>query len=108
MRPPSIRATPTGKADSISASSAGGGAVSGSMRGVFGSVCVRSRSTGRNGGWPIAPAAASTNWRTGGQARCRGFAVATPSPAPVVLVVDDDPDILEALSEILEVEGFAI
>lgn len=27
---------------------------------------------------------------------------------PVVLVVDDDPDILEALSEILEAEGFAI
>ncbi len=30
-----------------------------------------------------------------------------PSP-PVVLVVDDDPDILEALSEILEAEGFSI
>nr|WP_242544492.1 response regulator [Corallococcus sp. NCSPR001] len=28
--------------------------------------------------------------------------------APVVLVVDDDPDILEALSEILEAEGFEI
>lgn len=28
--------------------------------------------------------------------------------APRVLVVDDDPDILEALSEILEGEGFAI
>ncbi len=27
---------------------------------------------------------------------------------PVVLVVDDDPDILEALSEILEAEGFQI
>ena len=27
---------------------------------------------------------------------------------PVVMVVDDDPDILEALSEILEVEGFDI
>lgn len=27
---------------------------------------------------------------------------------PVVLVVDDDPDILEALSEILEAEGFKI
>ncbi len=27
---------------------------------------------------------------------------------PVVLVVDDDPDILEALSEILEAEGFSI
>jgi two-component system, chemotaxis family, chemotaxis protein CheY len=30
------------------------------------------------------------------------------SGAPVVLVVDDDPDILEALSEILEAEGFEI
>jgi CheY-like chemotaxis protein len=28
--------------------------------------------------------------------------------APSILVVDDDPDILEALSEILESEGFAI
>ncbi len=28
--------------------------------------------------------------------------------SPVVLVVDDDPDILEALSEILEAEGFDI
>nr|WP_227027821.1 response regulator [Corallococcus soli] len=28
--------------------------------------------------------------------------------SPVVLVVDDDPDILEALSEILEAEGFEI
>lgn len=28
--------------------------------------------------------------------------------SPVVLVVDDDPDILEALAEILEVEGFEI
>jgi two-component system, chemotaxis family, chemotaxis protein CheY len=27
---------------------------------------------------------------------------------PVVLVVDDDPDILEALSEILEAEGFEV
>jgi CheY-like chemotaxis protein len=27
---------------------------------------------------------------------------------PLVLVVDDDPDILEALSEILEAEGFAV
>jgi two-component system chemotaxis response regulator CheY len=34
--------------------------------------------------------------------------VAGPQAAPVVLVVDDDPDILEALSEILEVEGFEI
>jgi CheY-like chemotaxis protein len=33
--------------------------------------------------------------------------VASPK-APVVLVVDDDPDILEALSEILEAEGFDI
>ncbi|ATB26819.1 response regulator [Melittangium boletus] len=31
-----------------------------------------------------------------------------PPPGPVVLVVDDDPDILEALSEILEAEGFEI
>nr|WP_046717878.1 MULTISPECIES: response regulator [Myxococcus] len=31
-----------------------------------------------------------------------------PDGAPVVLVVDDDPDILEALSEILEAEGFVI
>ncbi len=30
------------------------------------------------------------------------------NPSPVVLVVDDDPDILEALAEILEVEGFNI
>ena len=30
------------------------------------------------------------------------------SKSPVVLVVDDDPDILEALSEILEAEGFQI
>jgi two-component system, chemotaxis family, chemotaxis protein CheY len=29
-------------------------------------------------------------------------------PAPVVLVVDDDPDILEALAEILEAEGFEV
>ncbi|HKD43173.1 MAG TPA: response regulator [Myxococcaceae bacterium] len=29
-------------------------------------------------------------------------------PPPSILVVDDDPDILEALSEILESEGFAI
>ena len=28
--------------------------------------------------------------------------------AQVVLVVDDDPDILEALAEILEVEGFSV
>jgi two-component system, chemotaxis family, chemotaxis protein CheY len=28
--------------------------------------------------------------------------------APLVLVVDDDPDILEALSEILEAEGYAV
>ncbi|MCI0570495.1 MAG: response regulator [Myxococcaceae bacterium] len=28
--------------------------------------------------------------------------------APTVLVVDDDPDILDALSEILEGEGFAV
>jgi CheY-like chemotaxis protein len=28
--------------------------------------------------------------------------------SPVVLVVDDDPDILEALAEILEVEGFSV
>lgn len=28
--------------------------------------------------------------------------------APVVLVVDDDPDILEALAEILEGEGFVV
>jgi two-component system, chemotaxis family, chemotaxis protein CheY len=27
---------------------------------------------------------------------------------PIVLVVDDDPDILEALSEILEAEGFGV
>ncbi len=33
---------------------------------------------------------------------------AQPAGAPVVLVVDDDPDILEALSEILEAEGFEI
>ncbi len=31
-----------------------------------------------------------------------------PSGSNVVLVVDDDPDILEALSEILEAEGFEI
>jgi len=31
-----------------------------------------------------------------------------PHHGPVVLVVDDDPDILEALSEILEAEGFEI
>ena len=30
------------------------------------------------------------------------------NPSNVVLVVDDDPDILEALSEILEAEGFEI
>ena len=30
------------------------------------------------------------------------------SQTPIVLVVDDDPDILEALAEILEVEGFDI
>ncbi len=30
------------------------------------------------------------------------------SPSGVILVVDDDPDILEALSEILEGEGFRI
>ncbi len=30
------------------------------------------------------------------------------SASPIVLVVDDDPDILEALSEILEAEGFQI
>ncbi len=30
------------------------------------------------------------------------------SGSHVVLVVDDDPDILEALSEILEAEGFEI
>lgn len=29
-------------------------------------------------------------------------------PPPSILVVDDDPDILEALSEILESEGFGI
>jgi two-component system chemotaxis response regulator CheY len=43
--------------------------------------------------------------------RSRGEFVSTvPSanPANVVLVVDDDPDILEALSEILEAEGFEI
>ena len=28
--------------------------------------------------------------------------------APLVLVVDDDPDILEALSEILEAEGYSV
>jgi len=31
-----------------------------------------------------------------------------PSGSTVILVVDDDPDILEALSEILEAEGFEI
>jgi two-component system chemotaxis response regulator CheY len=31
-----------------------------------------------------------------------------PAAPPVVLVVDDDPDILEALSEILEAEGYAV
>ena len=30
------------------------------------------------------------------------------SKQPVVLVVDDDPDILEALAEILEAEGFDV
>lgn len=30
------------------------------------------------------------------------------TPSPVVLVVDDDPDILEALAEILETEGFEV
>ena len=29
-------------------------------------------------------------------------------PAPTVLVVDDDPDILDALSEILEAEGYGV
>jgi CheY-like chemotaxis protein len=34
--------------------------------------------------------------------------VSPSSASPIVLVVDDDPDILEALSEILEAEGFQI
>jgi two-component system chemotaxis response regulator CheY len=35
-------------------------------------------------------------------------ALNTPTGSAVILVVDDDPDILEALSEILEAEGFEI
>ncbi|HEY8212001.1 MAG TPA: response regulator [Myxococcaceae bacterium] len=31
-----------------------------------------------------------------------------PEARPQILVVDDDPDILEALSEILEAEGYAV
>jgi two-component system, chemotaxis family, chemotaxis protein CheY len=31
-----------------------------------------------------------------------------PTLQPLVLVVDDDPDILEALSEILESEGYGV
>lgn len=40
----------------------------------------------------------------------RGFNLSSSNgyPAPSILVIDDDPDILEALSEILESEGFGI
>jgi two-component system chemotaxis response regulator CheY len=59
----------------------------------------------------ISPRLACGSWGKSGPARGGLPLAANSSPlsqSSTVLVVDDDPDILEALSEILEAEGFEI
>jgi two-component system sensor histidine kinase ChiS len=60
---------------------------------------VATGNEGAEGGWGMSDSAETTS---------RGAELPTNGPAPLVLIVEDDPDSAELMAQILEIEGYRV